>query len=166
MEKVYYCKGWSRHWKEPIELWSEEQARKAYEARTPYTALLGSVKRPRCFVESGGDVSVVGFLDQYLRNWVTHVFKEVQPSTMFLEQISHQSYVGDTDKIKEGVVLFFDQDGTSKAIRTFYDPPPRTRQKGSGRADVNTHYSPRPAFGEYEELTRMDRDQPVQTRTA
>jgi hypothetical protein len=159
--KVSYYGGWGRYRKRTPDPWTEEQARAAHDQRKPYTVLISSVERPRCFVEIGGDVCFVEFLDEYLRNYLSYSFMESKPGLMFMQRFTRRFYGGISDRTTHALSISMNRDGTTKGKRVFYDPPPGRTESGDGTADVSICYSPRPAFGHYEEITREDRELPA-----
>lgn len=49
-QNVFYCKEWSIGYKEPIDLYSENKARKKHESGELYTVLIGSDVKPAYFI--------------------------------------------------------------------------------------------------------------------
>lgn len=48
---ISYCKSWFWDQKRPTELWSDQQARTAHDARTLYGVIIGPVNKPSHIVE-------------------------------------------------------------------------------------------------------------------
>lgn len=152
---VYYCKSWFRARKRVTEIWSEEQARKAYSSKQTYTALIDSAERPYCFLEIADGVVCVGFLDEFLRESLTYAFQETAPGILFLSMATHREFESDTDKVAGGTTYMFETDGSIIIRREYFNP--HRVETAESKADVSKNYSPSPEFGEYDDLIRADR---------
>lgn len=152
---IHFCKTWFRAKKRPTQVWKREQARGAHAARKLYSVLVGAAERPFCFLEINDKFAGVGFLDDKLRETLYDAFKEVEPGTLFLSMATYRSYEGDTDAVAEGTTYVFSRDGTVKIQKSQFQE--HATSPGSCTVDVSANYSPWPAFGEYDDLIRMER---------
>src|SRR4051794_6751063 len=100
--KITYCDGWFRARHRPGEIWDEARARKAYEERKLYAALIGDPQRPDCFVESNMDYIGVEFLDSNLRTHLGYTFVEKEPRKLFMVAMTTHYYERDTSEITSG----------------------------------------------------------------
>jgi hypothetical protein len=154
--KVYFCKSWFRAKKRPTEVWSEKQARDAHKAGQLYTVLVDSIEQPYCFLEVTEKAVGVGFLDIFLRESLSYSFQEVEPGRLFLTMATYREFEGDTDKVVSGTSYIFKQDSVVTMRREFFDP--HKLETTTSSADVAANYSPKPEFGRYEDLIRVERD--------
>jgi len=153
--KIYFCKKWFRAKKCPTEVWSEEQARAAHDNNQPYTVLVDSGERPHSFLEVSENAVGVGFLDDFLRESLSYSFQEVEPGMLFLTMATYRTFDGDTDKLVDGTSYIFSQDGSVKMRRESFDP--HRLETAESSANPTPNYSPKPAFGEYDDLIRVER---------
>ena len=152
---VYFCKSWFRAKKRPTQVWSEAEARGAHANGELYTVLVDSLERPSCFLDVTARLVGVGFLDSLLRETVTYHFSDVEDGRLFLSMATYREFVGDSDQVSMGATYNFDHDGTVHLRRTHF----LTSQveTSTSSTDVSKNYSPKPAFGEYEDLVRLER---------
>jgi hypothetical protein len=101
------------------------------------------------------DVIVVGFLDTHCRESLTYVFEKTDDTTVFLISASWREFRGDTDRVASGTAWLFGRDGTLHIRRQAYDPP--QAETSTSSVDVSGNYSALPAFGDYDELIRPER---------
>lgn len=153
--KLYYCKSWFRDQKRPTELWTEAQAKEAYEAKQPFTVLVDSVEHPHCFIEVAEKSVAVGFLDQRQREKLAYVFQELTPGKLFLSRATFREFAGNSEKAELSEVYMFKQDG--KVITLRQQKEPGKVQRAENVADVSVNYEGIPAFGEYDAVIRIDR---------
>jgi len=104
---IYFCKSWFRGQNRPTEVWTEEQARDKHNKGQFYTVLLESAASPSCFLEIAEKIVGVGFLDRYLREYLSYDFQEIEPGKFFLTMATHREYEGDTDKVTKGISYIF-----------------------------------------------------------
>ena len=154
---INYCKSWFRAKKKPTALWPEEQARAAHRSKQPYTALVGSTDRPYCVVDVADKVIGVGFLDARLRESLTYAFKEVEPGKLFLTMAVHREFEAGTDKVSIGVTYTFDQGGTVQIRRESFAP--HRVETATSSFDPAPGFAAWPAFGQYDDLIRIERQQ-------
>lgn len=152
---LYYCKSWFRARKKPTEIWSEEQARTAHERKEQYTALVDSAERPYCFLDISDGVVGVGFLDEFLRESLTYAFQKVNTGQLFLTMATHREYKGESDEVVGGVSYFFEEDGTLRIKREFFNP--HRVETATSSCAVANNYTEQPEFGDYDELIRVER---------
>src|SRR3990172_11609355 len=83
--ELHYCRQWFRYNKTPTDMLTEAEARRRYETRKLFTALLGSATHPNCFLEFSANRSVaVAFLDEQLRTYLDYSFQEERPDGFFV----------------------------------------------------------------------------------
>ena len=152
---IYFCKSWFRAKKKPTEIWSEEHASSAHVRKQTYTVLVDSAERPYCFIDVSEGVVGVGFLDEFLREPLTYAFQEVEPGRLFLSMATHREFDGSTDKVVNGISYLFEQDGSVKIRREYFDP--HRLETAESTVNVSSNYSPMPEFGQYDELIRVER---------
>jgi hypothetical protein len=154
--KLFYCKSWFRAKKCPTEVWSEAQAKAAHEGGKTYTVLVGSIEQPYCFVEVTEKAVGVGFLDEHLRESLSYAFQEVEPGRLFLTMATYREFEGDMDRVTSGTSYIFGQDGVVVTRREFFNP--HKLEKATSNSDVAANYSPKPKFGHYGDLIRVERE--------
>lgn len=157
---VYYCKSWFRAKKRPTEIWTEEQARSAHASRKLYTVLIGALDAPTCFLEVNDKFVGVGFLDRHVREFVYYAFKEVEPGELFLSTATYREFEGDSDAVSVATTYSFDRHGDVKMRRQSLNP--HRLEFSASIADVAANYAAWPEFGEYHDLTKVERVAPVQ----
>ena len=153
---VFYCKHWSLHYKQAVDIWPEKKARTAHEGRKPYTVLIHSAERPSCVLSVGKDFVNVSFMDAHLRDWCYYFFSEVEPGLLFISQAVTCEYVGDSDDVSRGAFYRFGRAGDMLVKRQSYYP--HNVEQVHSVVDVSNNYSKVPDFGEYEDLIRFQRD--------
>jgi len=154
-QHIYYCKSWFRAKKKTTEVWSAEKAEAAHQSKQPYTALVGSVQAPYCFLDIADKVVGVGFLDDRLRESLTYAFKEVEAGKLFLTMAVHREFEGETDKVASAMTYIFDQGGTVRIRREFFNP--HRLETATSSFDPAPNFAAWPKFGEYDDLIRVER---------
>jgi len=154
--EIFFCKSWFRAKKCPTEMWCEEQAKAAHEDGKLYTVLVGSIEQPHCFLEVTRRAVGVSFLDQLLRESLSYDFQEVEPGKLFLTMATYREFEGDTGKVESGASYIFGRDGAVTLRREFFNP--QRLETSASSADVAANYSPKPEFGRYEDLIRVERN--------
>lgn len=152
---IFYCKSWFRARKRPIEVWSDEQARVAHYDKKKYTALIGDIERPCCFLDISEGVVGVGFLDDLLRESLTYALQEITPGKLFLTMATHREFKGDTDEVIAGATYTFEPNGTFQITRESFNP--HHIETAESTRDVSGNYSDVPGFGNYDDLIRVER---------
>lgn len=152
---IFYCKSWFRARKRPTEVWSEEQARAAHSDKRTYTALIGDVERPYCFLDISNGVVGVGFLDDLLRESLTYAFQEITPGKLFLTMATHREFKDDTDEVVAGATYTFEPDGALQITRESFNP--YHIETAESTCDVRGNYSDVPEFGNYDDLIKVER---------
>lgn len=156
-QKIYYCKTWSISYKEPIDLWSENKARKKHMAGESYTALIGSDSIPSCFInimKNSGWVST-SFLDEHLREYLLYNFKVMNGDTLFLSMAVYREFDGDTDLVINGTTYHFKEDGHT--IIKEDNILNNKSERSETYSDVSGNYDKFPEFGNYDFLIRKER---------
>jgi hypothetical protein len=153
--RVHYCKSWFRAKKRPTEVWTDEKATAAHIKKETYTALIGDAERPYCFLDIADGVVGVGFLDALLRESLTYAFQEITPGKLFLTMATHREFKNDTDEVAAASMYLFNPDGTLQIIRESFNPHHTETAKST--CDVSGNYSDVPAFGNYDDLIRVER---------
>jgi hypothetical protein len=153
---VSYCKSWFRAKKRPTEIWTEDQARAAHLSKRLYTAIVGSLEKPFCFLEINDKFVGVGFLDDKARESLYYAFKEVEPGKLFLTMATYREFDGDTDTVRVGTSYVFGQTGLVKVQRQHFNP--HRKEVSDSFVDVSGNYLHWPEFGEYDELIQVERD--------
>jgi hypothetical protein len=155
--EITYCKGWSRHRKQPLEIWDEKKAHKAHDSGKLYAVLIGDPQKPSCFLEVHLKLKFIGvvFLDKYLRDYLDFSFKEKQPGKLFLKQVIYREYDADTDNVISAKTMYWEPDGKTQfeqadLVQNFVDT-------GEGSMDVSINWEPIPEFGQYESIARFER---------
>jgi hypothetical protein len=154
--RIHFCKSWFRAKKGSTESWSEDQARLEHREKRPYTVLVDSATQPYCFLEVTEKGVGVGFFDARLRESLTYGFQEVEPGKLFLTRATYREFVDDTDKVANGTSYIFARDGTVSIRRQSFVPEHKL-EMSSSTADVTGNYAAMPAFGEYDDLIRVER---------
>lgn len=154
--KTNYCEGWFRADKCITEQWTEEQARKAHNSRQMYTAVLGGLKSPYCFVEMRDSSIGTGFLDDNLREYMTYIFDEYEPGKLFLTHVYFRYYDGESDTVIKVETYVFFRDG--RTVITDKDVINKTVSKSESTKDLSGNYNDYPEFGDYRVLTRKERE--------
>jgi hypothetical protein len=143
---------------------TEVQARKRHEQGKLYTALLGDLMRPYCFLEFSAYRSVcVEFLDNSLRSIRAHSFQEERASELFLSGVTIRRYDGESQYVSSGDVYYFKVDGRLFIERYIGTPPIGSRLVSTEETttDVSHNWEPFPEFGQYDGLAMLDRGIPV-----
>jgi hypothetical protein len=155
--KFLFCRLWASAYKNAPEPWSAKKAEAANKAKKTYTVLVDSIERPTTFIDvmPGKGKFCVNFLDEHLRDWRYYFFNEVEPGLLFMTQAVTREYLGVSDEITCGELYSFQRDGTVEIRRHSYNPDKIESMKTTG--DVSNNYSPTPAFGEYDDLIRIQR---------
>lgn len=90
--QVFYCKSWFRAKKRPTELWSEADAKAAYQSGQAYVVLVDSIERPFCFLEITQKAVGVGFLDEFLRESLSYDFQKSRAGRVIFDH-GHSSRI-------------------------------------------------------------------------
>lgn len=162
-QDIFYCKKWSIGYKKPIDLWSENKARKKHIAGDSYTVLIGSDCNPSCFVEimkNKGWVSV-GFLDNELREYSFYNFRLFDDNRLFLSMAVHREFAeneGDGAgilNVSRGTTYIFKEDGSTVVREDLFNP--YKLEESMTVTDISGNYDQFPEFGEYQSLIRKER---------
>ena len=154
-ERVSYCEGWHRYFKEIIHPLSPEEAKRLDQAREPYAVIVGDPSHPYCFIEVSEGCFGVSFLDENKREYLSYTFEEVGSDKVFLKEASSREYQGASDEVARGKVYRFSTGGAVSIERS--EKPFRQASITESRSDVAKNWEPKPAFGEYARLLVKDR---------
>lgn len=153
--KINYARSWFRARKKITKEWSVEEARNAHNNREMYTAILGGLNAPYCFVEIRDDFISVGFLDDNIREYLVYNFTEYEPGKLFLTHAYYRIYDGETDNITYVDSYVFFRDGrVSLGKRDIIN---QTKEEAESTMDVSGNYLDYPDFGDYRIITRKER---------
>lgn len=153
--KTTYSLGWFRAEKRPLALLSVEAARQAHASGKPYTAIIGEVESPTCFIDfhlEKGDVGV-SFLNSERRIFLEYQFRVIDGAQMFLDLVTERAL----DKIGRPVASFhrFFPDG--RMITATSDNGGEKLVETEAVAKVDDNWEPVPGFGDYSSLARIER---------
>lgn len=141
--------------KRPIDIWDEQEARKAHGSRHPYTVLAGDPNFPECVAEVINDYIGVEFLDADLRVYLSYQFQELEPGRVFLTMATHRTFQENTSIVASGTTYFFKPNGiVDIEDQDFVTETISTRQT---KADVSGNWDTYPVFGEYVSLLKAER---------
>jgi hypothetical protein len=152
---VTYGKSWFRAKKRLTEPWEESHARLHHDQRRLYVAVVVEDSSPTRFIEFSNTYVGVGFLDRFLREYLSYAFREIEPGRLFLGMATYRQFDGPSDKVARGETYFFQQDGSLKVERQ--DFLANELDVGQSHVDVSSNWEAYPAFGEYESITREQR---------
>ncbi len=155
MNKVIYCKYWSRNERLPIQVWNLEKARKAHEDRSLYTVVIGDNEHPKCFIELAKGFAVVSFLDNFFREYLVYQFKEVETNKLFLVMALHRDYVDDTPELLKATTYNFSQDGLINIRKRCFNTD--NLEVSSIKSEVFSNYENYPEFGDYDSISKPER---------
>jgi len=159
---VSYCVQWFRANKCATDILTDDEARNRHARGELYTALIGGLSRPTCFLEFSAYRSVaVEFLDTALRTFCHYSFQEKEPGRLFLTRIRLPWYPDDTGRADRATCCYVKPDGhvAIEHYRAWADNRPGSYIVGGEErvVDVTNHWEPFPEFGHYDGLGRRDR---------
>ena len=161
--RVSYCYRWNELLNEPIDPLSEEEARARHASGELYTALLhGEDGRVRIAIEVCTSTGYFGvqWLNERGLPIMTYVFGEVEgTSRLFLEKLRVDSYDEQGKMVFSDINRFW-PDGRWEGRKI--DRSTGEVWTSEGSVDVSHNWEPIPEFGEYESITRVERDLPVE----
>ncbi|HAF2129171.1 TPA: lytic transglycosylase [Salmonella enterica] len=160
---IFYCKSWFRAKNKPIELWSENKARKKHITGESYTVLIGSDVKPSCFVEVMKNKGWVGvsFLDQELREYLLYNFRLLDDDRLFLSMAVHREFAENEGKgagilnVSSGTTYIFNEDGNTIVREEQFNP--YKLEESQTLVDISGNYDKFPDFGKYDILIRKER---------
>jgi hypothetical protein len=153
--EVSYCEGWFRHFKKITGLLSEEEAKTREKNREVYTVIIGDHKHPFGFIEINKGFYGVGFLDDYIREYLNYIFVEQMNGLLFLNEVKYTEFEGNTDNILKNTYYWFTPDGNVKIGKS--KPPFQKVEVIEKKVDVSRNWEKKPEFGKYENLIKKDR---------
>jgi hypothetical protein len=153
---IHYSRGWFRAKKRPNDLWTEHEAKAAYDRRELHTAIAGPLNHPIAFIEFNKDYVGVGFLDHLLREYLSYQFQELRPGQLFLTMATHRDFDGDSDSVSSGTTYIFNPDGKVTLIAEDFRAGSKTQ--GATESNVSGNWENYPLFGKYELLLRTERE--------
>ena len=159
-----YCDRWNGLLEEPIEPIDEAEARRRHDTGELYTAVSEESDKKRILVEVRLEKSYVGvrFLDDFGRNEYVFNFRKLD-DRMFLRKVISYGY-GESEErggyARPLVIESFTYkpDGTARKEVTDTQKDEVTAEDRSA-IDVNIHWEPVPAFGDYASIVRWNRDE-------
>ena len=164
--QITYCVQWSRHYSQLHEPLTEAQARKRHADGKLYTAVLGDLEKPQCFLEFSAYRSVcVEFLDDTLRSIRDYSFQEKRPNEFFVSVATLRKFAEGAKEPHWGDIYYFMVDGGLTIVR--YEVTPRATtevEREEFLTDVSHNWEPFPEFGHYEGLAEFDRGIPALTQ--
>lgn len=158
-----YCDRWNGLLEEPIEPFAASEAQRRHETGKLYTAIGTESDRVKVLVEVRLETGYVGvkFLDDLARNELIYSFSVVD-GRLFLSEIISYDY-GDSQERGD--------DADPVAVENFaYTPEGTCRHKVDNSlvetisaedyhsVDVASHWEPVPPFGDYDSVTKWDRE--------
>lgn len=151
-----YANRWFRGKKRIIEQWEENHAREVHSCGGTYVAVVNRNDTPFCFLEISKEAVTVGFLDHFLREYLTYSFRVLSPGKLFLLSARHAFFSGDSDKIITVTICYFETDGRVHIEE--YDDKTRTVESSDGESiDPSKNWEDYPEFGKYDSLIRIER---------
>lgn len=156
-QPIHYCHSWFRMKKKPVDLIDEATALARHKSGNQYTALIGPLSAPHCFVEmltSKGMIGV-GFLDEKHREYLTYQFHTKNNNTLFLSMATHREFERDLDIVSKGTSYIFHETGELIIRREIFNP--HDLEESKTHFDVKKNYESAPEFGKYSNLIRIDR---------
>lgn len=152
MGKRLYCNRWNRYKRIPGGSISEDEARRRFELREPFCAVvLDDQEQPTGFVEIGGKSFEAGFLDAALRLALSFGFVDVG-GRLFLSQVIE--FKEAPDGTVEKLHVLFKQDGTGTAIQSHGRHATKSELRPG---HVSKNWEPLPDFDSIAGLLRRDR---------
>lgn len=120
---------------------------------------------PFCYVTVMPKNKHIGlnFIDYAGRKYLSYLFHEIKEDrTLFLREIWYYHFTSENGENEDYRIHFvFDEEGNIN-YRKYDDKNQKFEDYESNRKfDVSGLYEPYPNFGEYESLTRLDRDLPL-----
>jgi hypothetical protein len=157
-----YCEKWNGLLVKPLTPIDEDEARRRHDSGELYTAVGEEAGRPRVLVHVrlGNQYVGVKFLDDLGRDALIYNFR-LTDRRMFLRKIINYTY-GDEPGVKGRVPLIVETltyapDGVVRR-ETDDSRLDTVKVQDYDSVDVTTHWESVPSFGEYESITRWDRE--------
>ena len=163
VEPVSYCQRWNNKLSKPIDPLTAAEAMKRDQAKEWYTVVLGDPAAPRCYVEVAWENDHVGvwFLDDELRQFAHHSFTKVDDERLFLDAVTLWHFPdGAGRRLTDAAViekLLFERDGVVRRRLTDVKTRDVTTEHWSD-VPLDINWERVPAFGDYQSLTRLDRE--------
>lgn len=152
---------WFRAKKKVVNLSGKETRAMAHNDRKPYSIVIGEHKEaPFCFLSLNDKFVMVGFIDEYKREYLDYVFSEIEPGKLFLKEVQYWEHKGTTDEKITSTRYFFTPEGKltiEEANLVTYEV---VTKEAKNKIDVSTHWEDYPEFGKYEKLIIKDRPLP------
>ncbi len=114
MRKVTYCHGWSMHYNEPLEIYTEKKARQLHDKGKQYAALLGDDPyRPEVAITFNKGAIIIEYLDENLRMTSRAMYADRKDGMIFLESITGKGGpIEGTKNDYETMIIYYNKDGT------------------------------------------------------
>ncbi len=157
MKKITYSSWFRAKKKLGGKKWSEETAQQLHENREHYGIVIGDTDDPECFIEINDSFVLVGFLDDLKREYLNYEFDEIEPNKIFLKEAQYWEYDGDTDEKILSTRYRFSPSGKLVIEKTDIRTNDVEISEAKEPVDVSSHYEDYPAFGHYEDITKIER---------
>lgn len=140
------------------EEWNEKRARTAHERREHYAVLIELPDGTYRMIEACGDYFGIEFIDNRQRAFLSYQFQELEPGRLFLTMALYREFEGSTTRVTNSRTYRSRPDGSLIIHEEDADSPTATRLESKEPIDVSSNWEPYPAFGDYQSLTRIERE--------
>ena len=140
-----------------------KEAQRRDREKQPYTVIVGDAGHPDCYVEVAWDNDYLGvwFLDEDGRRWLQYAFARIDDTKLFLDEISMWKYPdGGARALDEAVLMeewTYTPEGIARHRVTDYRKNVVTQDEYSD-VPLDINWEPVPPFGEYEGVSRAERE--------
>lgn len=135
---------------------STDEAERRHRARLSYTDLLGGEESPRAHIQMLLDKKaiLVGFLDEYVREYMNYQFQFVDDAKIFLRAANFRRYVDGTDSISNGKTYSFLPTGEVAILET--NLITSESREFSKEYDPSGHFMDMPPFGDFSSIVKEE----------
>lgn len=153
-----YTSGWFRAKRRPGKEVPREVAKKDFELKRLYSAVIKDNGIYYCFIQHSNDFFYVGFLDSIQREYLKFLFRNSKEgSKFFLKEVQYWEYEGETDKKIQTDIYEFTENGDITIHKVNVQTREGTQFTSVEPFDIRGFYEDFPEFGEYDKLIRKDR---------
>ena len=154
--EIIYCQQWFQHYRKVVDAISTDEAERRHRARLSYTALLGGEESPRAHVQMLLDKKaiLVGFLDEYVREYMNYQFQLVDDAKIFLRAANFRRYVDGTDSISNGETYSFLPTGEVAILEA--NLITNESREFSKEYDPSGHFIDMPPFGDFNSIVKEE----------